>query len=209
MCGRGEGCESRTDGSSKSNAGRYRPTAAQPNTRAFPRPRNHDSVKPASNAIGSKSSRTVHPVGRTLIVVAPIVAIGVLYSLYSNWHWSEGELRAAVHEAADALNPKPRYTNRDAPQDDLVRAAVPETGAGPGPEVHVRGNGTAGYTITTEHTGAAFCMRLSLTPVGPAAPFPAALNVGAAGEPSATCTTTAIRQGRRSSSSRRSSPSAS
>ncbi|MFG2876623.1 hypothetical protein ACGFYU_16805 [Streptomyces sp. NPDC048337] len=113
--------------------------------------------------------------GRPLIVVAPIVAIGVLYSLYSNWHWSEGELRAAVHEAADALNPKPRYTNRDAPQDDLVRAAVPETGAGPGPGVRVRGNGTAGYTINTEHTGAAFCMRLSLTPVDTAAPFPAAL----------------------------------
>ncbi|MFJ3927024.1 hypothetical protein [Streptomyces sp. NPDC090022] len=48
-----------------------------------------------------------NPVGRALLVIAPLVAIGVLYSLHSSWHWSEGELRRAVHRAAESLNAKP------------------------------------------------------------------------------------------------------
>ncbi|MFF5701026.1 hypothetical protein ACFY7H_00690 [Streptomyces sp. NPDC012794] len=47
------------------------------------------------------------PVGRALTVMAPIVT---LHSLYSSRHWNEAELRTAVHQAADALNPKPQYT---------------------------------------------------------------------------------------------------
>ncbi|WP_052757748.1 hypothetical protein [Streptomyces yangpuensis] len=116
-----------------------------------------------------------NPVGRALIVIAPLAAVGILYWLYGSWHWSDGELRTAVHQAADALNAKPHYASRDTPQDDLVRNAVRETGTGPGHGLSVRGNGLAGYTISTEDTGTVFCMRLTLTPVNPGEPYPAPL----------------------------------
>ncbi|MFJ6784721.1 hypothetical protein [Streptomyces yangpuensis] len=113
--------------------------------------------------------------GRALTFVAPVFAVGVVYSLYSSWHWSEGELRTAVHQAADALNARPRYVNPGAPQDGLVRDTVEEAGTGPGHGLSVGGNGTDGYTISTQDTAAAFCMHLTLTPVDPGRPFPAAL----------------------------------
>ncbi|MFJ3975916.1 hypothetical protein [Streptomyces sp. NPDC090021] len=116
-----------------------------------------------------------NPVGRALIVIAPIVATGVLYSLYSSWHWSEGELRTAVYQAAGTLNAKPHYASRATSQEDLVRNAVLDTGTGPGHGLSVQGNGVAGYRISTENTGTVFCMRLILTPVASGAPFPAAL----------------------------------
>ncbi|MFG2335528.1 hypothetical protein [Streptomyces yangpuensis] len=114
-------------------------------------------------------------VGRALIVIAPIVAIGVLYSLYTSWHWSEGELRTAVHQAADTLNARPRYANDATPQEGMIRDAVKETGAGPGHGLKIRGDGTVGYTIATEDTATAFCMRLTLIPVNPTSAYPAAL----------------------------------
>ncbi|MCX4806963.1 hypothetical protein OG444_31955 [Streptomyces sp. NBC_01232] len=113
--------------------------------------------------------------GRALIVLTPIVASSVLYSLYSGWHWSEGELRTAVHRAADALNAKPQYASPEAPQDYLIRNAIEESRTGPGHGVSVYGDGPAGYTISTQDTDTKFCMRLLLTPVDPDKPFPAAL----------------------------------
>jgi hypothetical protein len=114
-------------------------------------------------------------VGRALIVIAPIVAIGVLYLLYSSWHWNEGELRTAVHQAADALNAEPHYVGRTTSQEGLVRDAVRKTGRGPGHGLSVRGNGVASYTISTEDTGTKFCMHLTLSPVSPGEPYPAVL----------------------------------
>ncbi|MFJ7779266.1 hypothetical protein [Streptomyces yangpuensis] len=109
------------------------------------------------------------------MVIAPIAAISVLYSLYSSWHWSEGELRTAVHQASDALNAKLHYASRTTPQEDLVRNAVEESGTGPGHGLSARGDGVAGYTISTEDTDGAFCMYLTLTPVYTGNAYPAAL----------------------------------
>ncbi|WKV70528.1 hypothetical protein AW27_002750 [Streptomyces sp. PCS3-D2] len=116
-------------------------------------------------------------VGRAFIVIAPLVAIGMLSSLYAGWHWSEGELRTAVRQAADALNARPHYASGTTAQDDLVRSAVKETGTGPGHGLTVRGNGATGYTISTDDTTTEFCMHVTLTPVAPDEPYPSAFEL--------------------------------
>ncbi|CAL9566868.1 hypothetical protein [Streptomyces sp. enrichment culture] len=106
-------------------------------------------------------------VGRVLIAVTAPVVAGLLYVYADSTRWSDAELRAAVHEAAAAVESRqrPAYALRGG-YAGLLRDEVHAAGEGPphGARVDpVTGSGAADrFEVTTPDTGTAYCF--SVTP---------------------------------------------
>ncbi|MEV6199047.1 hypothetical protein AB0M64_03630 [Streptomyces sp. NPDC051771] len=105
-----------------------------------------------------------NPVGLALIVLASLVALGVLFGARAESTWSEGELRDAVRRAVADLEGKGHYTTLAGDRGFLIAEAIQESGIGPryGVETHKEEDG--GYTVGTEDTDTEYCVRVALTP---------------------------------------------
>ncbi|WP_282695801.1 hypothetical protein [Streptomyces sp. CC208A] len=104
-----------------------------------------------------------NPVGRALIVLAPLVALGGLYGMWAESTWSEGEFRDAVHQGVADLDGKRHYTSLDSDHGFLVAEAIRESGIGPGHGVETREGEYGGHTVGTEDTDTEYCVRVTLT----------------------------------------------
>ncbi|MEU2182553.1 hypothetical protein [Streptomyces thermolilacinus] len=106
-------------------------------------------------------------VGLALIAVTAPVAAGLLYAYADSTGWSDAELRAAVHQAAAAVESRqrPAYALRGG-YAGILRDEVHAAGEGPphGARVDpVAGSGAADrFEVTTPDTGTAYCF--SVTP---------------------------------------------
>lgn len=117
-----------------------------------------------------------NPIGRVLIVASVLVSGWLLYDQYDGTYWSEGELRKAVHAAAEELEAKPRSEDSLAfsGYEGLIRDAVHATGEGQefgavvtaaGEEGTGDGPGPDRFEISTPDTDTVYCM--SVTPPRP------------------------------------------
>ncbi|MEU9858737.1 hypothetical protein [Streptomyces sp. NPDC047974] len=125
------------------------------------------SEEPVFVRSGWGSGRYVYnhrnPIGRALIVLAPLVALGVLYGVRAESTWSEGELRDAVQQGVADLDGKGHYTSLAGDRGFLIAEAIRETGIGPryGVDTHKEDDG--GYTVGTEDTDTEYCVHVTLT----------------------------------------------
>ncbi|MFH9955879.1 hypothetical protein ACH4OX_16900 [Streptomyces roseolus] len=105
-----------------------------------------------------------NPVGRALIVLASLVALGGLYGVRAESTWSEGEFRDAVHQGVADLDGKAHYTTLAGDHGFLIVEAIRKTDIGPryGVETHQGEDG--GHTIGTEDTDTEYCVHVTLTP---------------------------------------------
>ncbi len=100
--------------------------------------------------------------GRALIVLAPLVAIGVLYHMFDSSNWSEGEFRDAVHEAAHRLEAEPRTVPGYFGYEDLIEEAILETGEGPEHAlVRVEAIDSGTFEVGTHDVDTSYCMLVS------------------------------------------------
>ncbi|MGP9020135.1 hypothetical protein ACT1U9_17265 [Streptomyces sp. BR1] len=117
-----------------------------------------------------------NPVGLALIVLT-LVVVGVgIYVVNDQTHWSSGELRDAVHQAAHDLDgstqrnidPSEAFSGNDYAR--TIEDAMNNTDAAQWftDPVVLRGHGKdpSAYDITGPGTDAAFCMHLTVTPLG-------------------------------------------
>jgi hypothetical protein len=112
-----------------------------------------------------------NPIGRVLIVASLLVAGWLLYDQYDNTYWSEGELRDAVHAAAEDLGAEPRSeTHLVRGYESLIRDAIHATGEGQefgvvvtaaGEEGTGDGAGPDRFEISTPDTTTVYCMSIS------------------------------------------------
>lgn len=103
-----------------------------------------------------------NPVGRALIVLAPVVAIAFLYHFFDSSRWSESEFRDAVQEAAHRLEAEPQTVRGYVGYEDLIEEAVQETGKGPEHAlVRVRAIDSGTFEITTDDVDTTYCMLVS------------------------------------------------
>ncbi|BAU87311.1 hypothetical protein SLA_6444 [Streptomyces laurentii] len=104
-----------------------------------------------------------NPVGRALIVLALLVAGGVLFGLRAESTWSEGELRDAVRKGVADLDGTQHYTSLDDDHGSLIAEAIRKSGIGPGHGVDTEKEESGGYTVSTKDTETAYCVRVTLT----------------------------------------------
>ncbi|WP_327429704.1 hypothetical protein [Streptomyces sp. NBC_01236] len=105
-----------------------------------------------------------NPLGLVLIIGSLLLALGGMYYLrasspHPNSTWSEGELRSAVHQAAQDLEKEPQYTDTYRGYGEAIKGAVEQTGKGPSYGVRVS-TGPYNYTVTGDGTDAKFCMHV-------------------------------------------------
>ncbi|MFI0827550.1 hypothetical protein ACH4Q7_24195 [Streptomyces roseolus] len=105
-----------------------------------------------------------NPVGRALIVLAPLIALGGLFGMWADSTWGEGEIRDAVHKGVADLDGKRHYTSLAGDRGFLIAEAIRESGIGPGHGVETRKEEDGGYTVGTEDTDTEYCVRVTLTP---------------------------------------------
>ncbi|GHG24641.1 hypothetical protein [Streptomyces hydrogenans] len=126
------------------------------------------SEEPVFVRSGWGSGRYVYnhrnPVGRALIVLAPLIALGGLFGMWADSTWSEGEIRDAVRKGVADLDGKRHYTSLAGDHGFLIAEAIRESGIGPGYGVEMRKEEDGGYTVSTEDTDAEYCVRVTLTP---------------------------------------------
>lgn len=105
-----------------------------------------------------------NPVGLALIIMAPLIALGVMLGMRAESTWSEGEIRDALRQGVANLDGKGHYTSLESDRGSLIVEAIRETGIGPryGVETHKEENG--GYTVGTEDTDTEYCVHVTLTP---------------------------------------------
>ncbi|OII60551.1 hypothetical protein BJP40_09805 [Streptomyces sp. CC53] len=137
-----------------------------------------DHDEPVFKRIGGRwAYNPGNPVGRALIVGSLLFAVAMMYGLHASSRWSEGELRDAVHAAADALEGQPQRNGTIAFSGyaGIVEDAVEATGTGPeyalglhvaemNSETDGDGPGTAAadrFEITTDDTTTAYCLSVS------------------------------------------------
>ncbi|WP_405419319.1 hypothetical protein [Streptomyces erythrochromogenes] len=117
-----------------------------------------------------------NPVGLTLIVITPFIAIGAMIGFWNSSQWSENELRTAVHRGAANLNGSTQYVSPDMQLGTLIRDAVEDSGTGPGLGLDVSRDIVAGdthrYTVSTDDTDKEYCIRITMTRVDPDSRFP-------------------------------------
>ncbi|AXG76642.1 hypothetical protein [Streptomyces paludis] len=125
---------------------------------------------------------TRNPVGRWLIFGTVVLVLGMIWQLFAGSRWSEGELRAGVHKAAEALEAKPQQVGFVNTYDSLIREAIrnsgeaPSSGGGfkvtPVPDESGSGSGgesgtdraasgTSDFEITSEDVSSVYCLRVS------------------------------------------------
>ncbi|MFE9045566.1 hypothetical protein ACFYOG_32270 [Streptomyces sp. NPDC007818] len=104
-----------------------------------------------------------NPVGLALILLTSLLAIGMLFGLHAESTWSEGELGDAVREGVRDLDGRGHYTTLEGSHGLLVEEAIRESGIGPGHGVDAREAEDGGYTVSTEDTESAYCVRVTLT----------------------------------------------
>ncbi|MFE6104035.1 hypothetical protein ACFVQ4_29315 [Streptomyces laurentii] len=104
-----------------------------------------------------------NPVGRALIVLALLIAGGVLFGLHAESTWSEGELRDAVRKGVADLDGKQHYTSLDDDHGSLIAEAIRKSGIGPGYGVDTKKKESGGYTVSTKDTETEYCVRVTLT----------------------------------------------
>ncbi|MEW1723318.1 hypothetical protein [Streptomyces sp. NPDC093109] len=120
---------------------------------------------------------TRSPVARWLIFGTVVLAFGMIWHLFASSKWSEGELRAGVHKAAEALEAKPQQVGFVNTYASLIREAIRDSGEAPssggGFEVEpVRGirdgsgtagaaSGTSDFEVTSEDVSSVYCLRVS------------------------------------------------
>ncbi|MGA5420603.1 hypothetical protein [Streptomyces lavendulocolor] len=113
-----------------------------------------------------------NPIGRVLIVAALLASGWLLYDQYDGTYWSEGELRDAVHAAAEDMEAKPRSESSLAFWDyeGLIRDALHATGEGQefgavvtaaGEEGTADGAGPDRFEISTPDTTTVYCISVS------------------------------------------------
>ncbi|WP_406330999.1 hypothetical protein [Streptomyces sp. NBC_00203] len=108
-----------------------------------------------------------NPLGLVLIIGSLLFAAGGMYYLrasssHPDTSWSEGELRSAVHQAAQDLEKEPQYTDAYLGYGETIKGAVEQTGKGPSYGVRVS-TGPYDYTVTGDGTDAKFCMQVIAT----------------------------------------------
>jgi hypothetical protein len=104
-----------------------------------------------------------NPVGRALIVLALLIAGGVLFGLHAESTWSEGELRDAVRKGVADLEGRRHFTSLDDDHGSLITEAIRETGIGPRYGVDARKEESGQYTVSTKDTETEYCVRVTLT----------------------------------------------
>ncbi|MET7622046.1 hypothetical protein [Streptomyces sp. NPDC005408] len=118
-----------------------------------------------------------NPIGRALIVISAVVAVGYMYYLFDSSSWSESEWRDAVHEAARELESEPQPLSGGSRYEYRIEDAVKATGEGPEyalvrvdaiQESDTAGRGGAGadrgsdaFEISTDDVETIYCMRVS------------------------------------------------
>ncbi|MFI6491365.1 hypothetical protein [Streptomyces sp. NPDC050564] len=113
-----------------------------------------------------------NPVGLALIFGSLLFAAGGMYYLHASSNWSEGELRSAVHQAADDLEKKPVVYDEYLGFQSYIDEAIDRTGEGPSTGAVIdqathsfeKVPADDDYTITGPGTDAAFCMHIHATP---------------------------------------------
>ncbi|MER7622188.1 hypothetical protein [Streptomyces sp. NPDC126503] len=103
------------------------------------------------------------PVGLALIVLTSFVALGVLFGMRAQSTWSESELGDAVREGVQALEGKRHYTSLESDHGLLITEAMRESGIGPRYGVDTRQGEGGAYTVSTEDTDSAYCVRITFT----------------------------------------------
>ncbi|HET6358039.1 hypothetical protein [Streptomyces sp.] len=107
-----------------------------------------------------------NPAGLVLIVFSLLFAIGAMYYVQSSSKWSDGELREAVHQAAEALDASPVQKSEWTDHIDyrpLIDDAIEKSGMGPryGVQVSQVDDDTNVYEITADGTDGVHCMTIT------------------------------------------------
>ncbi|MFG3344298.1 hypothetical protein ACGF1Z_04435 [Streptomyces sp. NPDC048018] len=104
-----------------------------------------------------------NPVGLALIVLAPLIALGVMFGMQAESTWSESELRDAVRKGVADLEGKQHYTSLESDRGFLIAEAIQESGIGPRYGVYTHKDEGGGYTVSTADTESEYCVRITLT----------------------------------------------
>ncbi|MFJ8073562.1 hypothetical protein ACIQ7Q_06365 [Streptomyces sp. NPDC096176] len=110
-----------------------------------------------------------NPAGLALIVLSLLLAGGAMYHLQASSEWSDGELRRAVDEAADALEATPTHKGEWTDHVDYghqIGEAIEKTGHGPsyGVQASQMEDDAHVYEITADGADAAHCMTITEVP---------------------------------------------
>ncbi|WP_175410290.1 hypothetical protein [Streptomyces sp. TRM64462] len=107
-----------------------------------------------------------NPVARVLMVVSLLLVGWLVYDMYDDGRWSDGELRDAVHTAARSMEAEPRRESYLSTfgYDSLIKDEIYAGGEGPEHSVQVTdaggGTGTR-FEVTTPDTDTAYCVSVS------------------------------------------------